>query len=210
MSAPDSFISKLLSRFNLPVTQWRMEFIRFWAEQEGMPYDANEMKKMYPSLPEVGTYNPLATTMLRPDSRTNISFDIGYGPGNWNSIPVRVYADEDAGVDATYQTLKLSYYVNIIRALQEEQVNTQMIGPQDFVSWVGNDVYGLRVYQHMKEFAKPSPAPVEKEVGLTVDELNQALLIRFTLAQYATRLITVAFGDYEEAIKLHNQLKRYF
>jgi hypothetical protein len=137
------FWVKLLGKLALPATDWRIAVFEFWAQQENMPYDR--------------TFNPLATTRISPAIALNTSYDIGFGPGNWNHVPVRVYATENDGVQATFETIQLSYYENIRKMLLEQKPNLGIIGPNDFTSWVGPDnPYGQRVYDYALSLPPPS------------------------------------------------------
>lgn len=205
MSLNDFWI-KLLGKLGMEPTPWRLEFFNFWASQEGMPYGPEDMKRMYPGNPQVGTFNPLATTRFGAGIRTNQGFDIGHGGGNWNSVPVRVYADEDAGVEATYQTIALNYYNNIRRALLSQMVNTEVIS--DFKTWVGSEAYGKRVYEHMLAYEANSSTVIVK--ASPIEEMNEALMKRFAIMRYASNLNAMACGDYDDVIALYNQLKKFF
>lgn len=191
------FKKELMSMYLLDLTPWRSEFLDFWALQEGMSYDK--------------TFNPFATTWLSTDVNLNNLYNIGYGPGNWNSVPVRVYASQHDGVKATFNTLQLSYYNNIRKAISEQKINPDIVGPKDFTSWVGSDAYGKAILAHMLAFeVKSGSEPVVTPVLDPVTELNNAVTKRLQLLQYCSRLETIALGDYNEMLKLHSQLSPQF
>ena len=113
-----------------------------WAVREGMPEYA---------------HNPLATTRLSDNTPLNQSFNIGHGPGNWNSVPVRVYASIDAGVQATYETLALDYYPFIRKCLTEKVVYTEAI--PEFKTYVGSEAYGRELLEKWKTILMAAPVP---------------------------------------------------
>lgn len=116
------FFTQLCAKFGWEPTVWRLNVFDTWAIQEGMPSDLSSH------------YNPLATT--RTDDALSYSKENkGYGAGNWNSVPVKLYATFEDGVLATYQTLKLPYYPNIRQAMDTQ---THVDCYRDFTSWVGS------------------------------------------------------------------------
>lgn len=189
------FWKALLAKWNLVLTPWRQEFFEYWANHEGMPFDK--------------TWNPLATTWLSADTALNLGYNIGYGGGNWNSVPVRVYATFDDGVLATFRTLSLDYYVNLRKSITEQRINVNVIGPKDFTSWVGSDAYGRDVYNHMLAWeVSNNPVVITPPVG---DSLDTALQKRFAVAQYAANLQSRAWGsNYDDVVSLYEQLKKFF
>lgn len=124
-------------------TPWRLDVFGYWAQQEGMPFERS--------------WNPLATTRQAPELRYS-NEDIGYGPGNWNGVPVKLYATPEDGIEATRQTLMLDYYANIRRAFTDQVGYSEVVGPRDFTSWVGSDAYGTRVLTFMRN------TPASREV----------------------------------------------
>ena len=120
------FFTQLCAKFGWEPTVWRLNVFDTWASQEGMPSDLSRH------------YNPLATT--RTDDALSYSKENkGYGAGNWNSVPVKLYATFEDGVLATYQTLKLPYYPNIRQAMDTQ---THVDCYRDFTSWVGSTHMG--------------------------------------------------------------------
>ena len=94
------------------------------------------------------TFNPLATTRLSPNTQLNKSYDDGFGPGNWNDVPVRVYATAADGVTATFETLQLDYYPNIRRCFADQDGYAEAVA--EFTTYVGSQSYGQRVVEFMK------------------------------------------------------------
>lgn len=143
------FFAGLLRRLGYEVTPWRLAVLDYWADMEGMPFER--------------TWNPLATSRPPGDDVFLSSEDIGHGPGNWNSVPVRIYHDAVSGIEATAETLELSYYPNIRRSLRD-QVGYSEIVPE-FKTYVGSDAYGPNVLQFMRssqasrEPLSPVPPP---------------------------------------------------
>ena len=128
----------------------RLDVFEFWAKQEGMPFERS--------------WNPLATTWLSDDVALSTE-NIGFGAGNWNSVPVRLYATAEDGIRATVKTLSLSYYVNVRRCFADKAAYPEAIRPKDFTSWVGSDVYGKRIVDYMAErFSRPATAAPESSV----------------------------------------------
>lgn len=156
----DSFFTALCRGMGWEPTPWRIDVFTFWAQQEGMLYER--------------TFNPLATTRTGPGI-TLQSLDMGFGPGNWNSVPVRMYATEESGVEATRQTLLLDYYVNVRRCFADQRGYPEAVGPRDFTSWVGSNVYGQRIVDHMNasKVAKTMFTPPASDI--TLDDIVLAL-----------------------------------
>lgn len=102
-------------------------------------------------------WNPLATSRLSDATPLNMGYDIGYGPGNYNWVPVRVYKNMEAGIQATYETLQLSYYPNVRLAFVEQAASAAAAKEID-ESWVGSPP-GVPSYGHnLIEFMYASTA----------------------------------------------------
>lgn len=114
-------------------TPWRLAVFANWHAHEGMPLEE--------------TWNPIATTRLSSRTSLNTSFDIGYGPGNWNSVPVRVYATAADGIQATVETLSLDYYPNV-RECFRDQVGYQT-AVAELATYVGSVSYGQSLVNFM-------------------------------------------------------------
>lgn len=129
-------------------TPWRVGSLLFWGGNEFPDDDHNGNSDLFDQ-----AFNPLATTRLSPNTALNLSFNNGYGPGNWNGVPVRVYASFEDGVRATVETLKLSYYPWIRKCFEDQTGYQEAVGPNDFTSWVGSAAYGQRVVNFMQSYA---------------------------------------------------------
>lgn len=133
----DDFFVRVCEELGLKPTSWRLAVFGFWASRES------------PGQLFTKARNPLATTY---DNTTYVKFDLSYnngnGPGNWNSVPVKVYATYEDGIIATARTLKLSHYENIRRCFRDQRGYQEAV--QDFMTWIGPDAqYGQRVVDFM-------------------------------------------------------------
>lgn len=143
------FFTQLCGQLGFEPTPWRLAVFDFWATQENMPEETN---------------NFLATTQ---PGDLNLAFNKGYGPGNWNSVPVRVYRTAEAGVQATRETLTNGYYPNILRCFRDQIGYNEAVGPRDFVSWVGQEDYGRRVVDFM------NACTADKEMEMTYEQFEE-------------------------------------
>jgi hypothetical protein len=142
--------------------------------------------------------NPLATTWYFNNyPPLDMSYNQGYGPGNWNWVPVRVYLNYHAGVEATVLTLKQPQYYKKIREMFETERYVEGVA-SDFSVWSGSG-YSQSLANTMKtifdEPAKPAPVP-EPDI-----DLNTALIMRFDIA-------ALAFGDFDTMVKVHKWLQK--
>ena len=140
----------------------RIDVFEFWAKQEGMQRtDLGPLRRLD------FHWNPLATTT--PGRRSAVD-PFGAGPGKWNNanspLGVGIYADAQAGIDATVATLSSTYfYGNIQRCFRDKVAYPEAIGPRDFASWAGEDAYGPDVVAFMAErFSRPATAAPESSV----------------------------------------------
>ena len=156
----DEFFAGLCKKFGWEATPWRLAIFDNWAQQEGMPYDR--------------TFNPLATTRLSPNTHLNTSYDNGFGPGNWNSVPVRVYATAADGITATFETLQLAYYPNIRRCFTDQKGYPEAVS--EFTTYVGSQSYGQRVVDFMNSSTadKGTPDKVAPDVLALVHDVLKA------------------------------------
>lgn len=147
----DEFFAELCRSLGWEPTPWRVAVFNFWAQHEGMPF--------------ARTFNPLATTRLSANTPLDQAFDIGFGPGTWNSVGVRVYRDVAAGIAATAETLSLPYYPNIRRCFADQAGYDDAI--TEFRTYVGSDAYGRRVIDYMKALtaAKAAGPSLEERVA---------------------------------------------
>jgi hypothetical protein len=132
------FFTALCGKFGWEPTPWRLAVFAEWHRDEGMPLEK--------------TWNPLATKRLSPDTPLNLTYDNGFGPGNWNSGLVRVYATPEAGIQATYETLALSYYTNIRRSFADQKGYPEAVG--EFATWVGSVKYGQELVDFMNNLSR--------------------------------------------------------
>ena len=197
MDELDKFFIDLLDMMKLAPTEWRVGVLKEWAR--------NESTALYEQ-----AFNPLATTWYTDDTPLSIK-NIGYGPGNWNSVPVRIYASHETGVLATFKTLSLDYYFNIRNCLKDQTGYVAAIS--DFKTWVGSEAYGRNMVNFMNNSSASKTDLFDKKISATsspITELNEALMKRFAIMGYASRLTLGALGDYDEMLKLYDQLKSQF
>ena len=90
---------QLLGALGLEPTRERRRFLTAWARAEG----GN------------ARYNPLNTTMSVP------------GALDYNSVHVKHYPDQMAGIAATLLTLRLAYYRALVDALRETALGADQI-----------------------------------------------------------------------------------
>lgn len=147
------FFTRVCGGMGWEPSAWRLAIFGEWARSEGMPLEE--------------TWNPLATTRVSPAAVRNGGFEIGFGPGNWNSVGVGVYRDEAAGVAATVETLLLDYYPTIRRCFADEVGYDAAVG--EFATYVGSVAYGEQLVAFMKAQPK-SP--------LVTETFEERLLLR--------------------------------
>jgi hypothetical protein len=133
---------------------WRLAVFAEWARHEGMPFEQ--------------TWNPLATTRVSAPAVRDSAYDIGFGPGNWNSVGVGVYRDATAGVAATVETLRLDYYPAIRRCFADETGFDGAVA--EFATYVGSDSYGRQIVAFMRQLPASNSA--------TAGTFEEALLLR--------------------------------
>ena len=146
-------------------------------------------------MPFEETWNPLATTRLSPNIHLNTAFDIGYGPGNWNAVPVRVFLTPLDGIQATYETLALGFYVNIRRCFADQVGYPEAV--PEFTTYVGSAAYG----QHLVDFMNTTTAAKGY-----MDEATIRAIARDETRQEVARLVTALCNDDEELLAKWNAL----
>jgi hypothetical protein len=156
----DEFFAAVCQKFGWQPTPWRLAVFNHWATQEGMPFDT--------------TFNPLATTRLSDATPLNLGFSEGYGPGNWNGVPVRVYASPESGIEATFETLALGYYDNIRRCFTDQAGYPDAV--PEFTTYVGNVSYGQRVVDFMN-----STTASKGDDEMTPEQARQLAAVYFTM-----------------------------
>lgn len=177
----EEFFIEVCNKMGWSPTPWRLEVFKFWAKMEGVPFTT--------------LWNPLATTRVSSNLKYNLKFDNGNGPGNWNSVPVKVYASAADGVEATVQTLKLDYYPNIRKCFEDQRGYAAAIGPRDFTSWVGSEAYGSKVVDFMNQTTAPKRVETDSD-----NVLNDVIVIQ-------RDLLRLALGKHPTAWKLHRYLR---
>ena len=108
----DTFLSKLAARLKVKPGAYSAfaAAIRNWARWEGDP-----------ARHAFAVHNPLATTQTFSDLPLDTSFDVGLGPGIWNGAGdggVKVYATEDAGVEATARMIENGNFPTLLGELR--------------------------------------------------------------------------------------------
>jgi hypothetical protein len=105
----DTYYAQVLSGIGAPVTQANLNALKAWQQAEG----------------STARWNAFNTT--QPSKTT--------GTSNYNSVGVKNYPTQKTGVDATVNTLKLSYYVDMVKALknndQEAFIQALVASPWD-------------------------------------------------------------------------------
>jgi len=175
----EEFFRALAAALKLAVTPRLRGFLTTWAKYEGVP---------------VWIWNPLATTQLGRRSTR----DIGYGPGKWNTanppLGVGIYADLQAGAEATAATITNGYYPELVATLLRggviadrqklvAEINTW--GTHGFATLINSGWDAPLV-------AGPDPEPVPATVDpklearvAALEGLNPALQKRFALMRLA-------------------------
>ena len=97
------FIEKLIPLLGVgETTAWKIDFLLEWMNSENT----------------TAIWNPYATTMRVPVEDRNENYNFNHNGGN----PVKQYANEEAGLRATANTMKLHYYVPIMNCIRNEKV----------------------------------------------------------------------------------------
>lgn len=108
MAIPESFLTKLATRLGVAPEAYGafVEFMNAWQPYEG-GWDKNSAE-----------FNPLNTTQNFP------------GATSMNSVGVKAYPSEDAGVEATAQTLENGYYPNLLAGLKSGGIDAARVAPE--------------------------------------------------------------------------------
>lgn len=179
----EDFFAAVCGGMGWKATPKRLEAFRTWARYE------DKFGRLFTT-----AWNPLATTWYVDGQSPfhNKNYSIGYGPGNWNWVPVKVYATEADGIEATVKTLRQPQYYKMIREMFEKEQYVEGVA-QDFAVWSGSG-YSDNLAADMKAiFGAPvlvQPEPLD---------LNTALLMRFDIA-------SLAFGDFDTMVAVHKYL----
>lgn len=174
------FWSELIARLSLTITNtgWRPAFFEEWARWEGTG----------------AKFNPLATTRVGPP----------LDPVNpyWNSNggnPVKNYATFEAGVEATAQTLELSYYTDLMASLSTEAI----LAPTRVAANI--DIWGTAGFANaIRNGWRPDAAitPAERDLlTVTRERVYQLFAQVFGNQQTQTEYAAATFADLLSRIK---------
>lgn len=167
----EDFFAAVCTGLGLEPTPWRLAVFEEWARMESSGALFEKAR------------NPLATTRLSANTPLDTGFEIGFGPGNWNAVPVRVYATYTAGIVATVETLSLSYYADIRRALKDQTSYPETL--DDFQTWIGSPGYAAHMVAFMLTLQADRGDGAPSTDGLTPAALNEALQKRMALTRLA-------------------------
>ena len=171
------FFLALCAALGLAVTARLRGFLTTWPKHEGVP---------------VWIWNPLATTQLGRRS----TVDIGSGPGRWNNANppygVGIFADLQAGADATSATIQNGYYPNLVTTLQNGgAIQNRLALSAEIDKW-GTTGFAALIrggWDAPLIGGEPVPTPATADPALAtkaqVEELNAALQKRFALIRLA-------------------------
>lgn len=169
---PDTFFDRVVQKLGGTPTEEKRKFFRAWKGAEGTK----------------AKFNPLATTLKLKDAHGGSS-DM---EGSVNKgQPVQDYKTLDAGVDATYWTLKNTYsgeaYQNLVNKLKSNDVTAAELAAEkeELALWsstaptghyVSNIQKGVGAdYTSASEFeASPEKAPVETGLDISDEEIAKS------------------------------------
>src|SRR3990167_2255419 len=147
------FFSRVCQGMGWEPTPTRIAMFKAWAYEEGMPFES--------------TWNPLATTWYFNGPPLDETYNNGYGAGNWNWVPVRVYRDAEAGIEATVLTLsQTAYYRWIRKSFEDETGYDEAVA--DLATWSGGGGYIYRVINAWKELGGDMADPRVDEILVTL------------------------------------------
>ena len=96
----EALLAEVVEALGFAPTEWRVNFFKGWH-----PYEGTRAR-----------FNPLATTRV-----------INKGETNFNSHGVKNYSNRHDGVQATVETLKLSYYTEVRRTLSQQKITDRRL-----------------------------------------------------------------------------------
>lgn len=105
-----AFSTAVLRGIGAPDTDWTLDWMARWAASENT----------------LATFNPLATERPMPGHDSQ-----------FNAQGVRNYDSLSTGIDATVDTLRLSYYKPIVKALREQRVTNLKGILKAYQTWAG-------------------------------------------------------------------------
>ncbi len=163
-----------------PFTPWTVAGLKAWARKES-PEEENGQTRLFNRC-----WNPLATTYMGADAPRSPE-DIGFGAGKWNNANppqgVGIYATPEAGVAATANTIRLSFYPIIRATFLNQAVGDTDALRSNFQTWIGSAAYShdlteyLRILTASKEpFGTPPVVAADP-----VAEMNRWMLMRFDI-----------------------------
>lgn len=160
-------------------TPWRLDALRHWADLE----DDSRWRLLL-----IG-HNPLATTR----QTTGVV-------GTWNSAGVKLYRDRAAGVVATVETLRLSYYPNVRRCFELQQGLPDAV--PELVTYIGSEGYARELVAYMAASTASRGLPGTEPSALTAEQLNAAIQKRMAIIRLANS------ADLEPVSRAFDLLKR--
>jgi internalin A len=131
--APD-FFEGVLNQLSVPISDFALEALKVWTRYENTE----------------ACWNPLATT-----------WDMGEKSWDFNTAGVKNYVDKDTGVEATANTLSLSYYEAIREMLARQSFDEEAI-QQAVATWSGlsaNDPYVVNLVNEWEELYQSDLIP---------------------------------------------------
>lgn len=190
MNQSDFFVLVCKARGWLP-TKWRIAVFNFWAWHE-TPRRTDGNTDLYDL-----AFNPLATTQpVRTEDYKQENR--GFGLGNWNSVPVRMYRTPEIGAQATADTMSSDWYYHWVNQCFIDQKGYQEAvgGPgqgneRDFHSWVGSIAYGQDVVNFMNSCTESKT----ELFGSEEDEMTPAQAAALDALPYRLSCYAVASGD---------------
>lgn len=186
--SPEEFFAEVLALLGMESTPVRVAMLVSWSRYEGMLDGSTPDRRLSVH------WNPLATTSAHAPIKLNPNFNVGHGPGNWNSVPVRVYLTAADGIRATADTIALDWAYPTIRACLRD-VAAYPEAKADFRTWVGpepNYNYGPAVLLEWRQIiaaAGATPPPVTPPATGGADlVLRQAMAMREDIRAVASNL----------------------
>jgi parallel beta-helix repeat protein len=157
--APD-FFEGVLNRLSIPISDFALEALKVWTRYENTE----------------ACWNPLATT-----------WDMGEKSWDFNAAGVKNYVDKDTGVEATANTLSLSYYEAIRQMLARLSFDEEAI-QQAVATWSGlspSDPYVVNLVNEWKGlYQSDSTPPVVNAFDVAPSSviLGNAFTISYTVS----------------------------
>ena len=161
---PDTFFDRVVQKLGGTPTQEKRKFFRAWKRAEGT--DAR--------------FNPLGTTLkLKTSHGGSTDMEGSYNNGQ----PVQDYKTMDAGVDATFWTLKNTYrgkaYQNLVDKLKSDDVTAEELAAEkkELATWsMTSGNYVAKQLPYVADQEVPGPGQVytknndAKQIGLDISD----------------------------------------